>query len=272
MIVSTRKKRLGREELQRIVELCKSIEEKGLNPFLIEVEDLVEIIREYFPKWEKPEELCLDAEALNKIASVIKLQSEWLKRRTTSLYTDPFLIEDKLRTLTSDEIVEVFLESWRPIVELEQISIHSLGESLMYWESLLPLDERWRNIGFQERESGRATLDEMVKQGLLADKAFSEMLESFWEELKMSVGEDGKIRYWDFIGAETYEETFNKAYLTSFLVTYGYATLEIHPLEEDIFVKPYEKPTSTLGKEQLISIPIPVSYEEWLRWREGREA
>lgn len=267
-----KKKRLGREELQRIVDLCKSIEERGLNPFLIEIEDLVTIIREYFPKWEKPDELCLDAEALNRIASVIKLQSEWLKHRATSLYRDPFLIEDKLSTLTADEIVELFLKSWHPIVELEQISIHSLSESLRYWDSLLPLSERWKNIGFLERGTGTVTIDDMVKQGLLADKAFSEMLESFWEELKVSVAEIGKIRYWDFIGAETYEETVERAYLTSFLVTYGYATLEVHPLEEEIFVKPYEKPISALGKEQLISIPIPVSYEEWLRWREDREA
>jgi len=107
----------------------------------------------------------------------------------------------------------------------------------------------------------------MIKQRLFAEKAFSEELEAFWEELKQKVGREGKIRYWDFIGAESYMETVRRAYMTSFLVTYGYATLEIRPLEEEIFIKPFEKPESLLGKKQVMSIPLPVGVEEWKKWR-----
>jgi hypothetical protein len=57
--------------------------------------------------------------------------------------------------------------------------------------------------------------------------------------------------------------------MTSFLVTYGYATLEIHPLEEEIFIKPYEKQTAKIGKKQLVSIPIAVSAEDWMKWKKG---
>ena len=70
---------------------------------------------------------------------------------------------------------------------------------------------------------------------------------------------DGKIRYWDFIGADTYEETVQRAFLTSFLVTYGYATLEIDRLEEEIFIVPYDKPRTQVLTEQSISVPIAVS-------------
>jgi len=266
--LSRKTKRLGREELQKIVELCNTIEAKGLDPFLVDVEDLVTIIREYFPEWEEPEELCLDAEALNKIATVIKLQSEWVRHRATSLYTDPFLIEEKIRALNTDETAAIFLESWHPIIELEQISIHSLSESLRYWEDLLPLDERWKNIDFVERETGTATHEEMIRQRILSGEAFSEKLETLWKQLKTRVGEDGKTRYWDFVVADTYEETVERAYLTSFLITYRYATLEIHPLEERIFIKPFEKPLSTPGTQQLMSVLIPIGYEEWVKWRE----
>ena len=179
---SKKRKRLGKEELQKIVELCGTIEAKGLNPFLVDIEDLVTVIREYFPEWKKPEELCLDAEALNKIATVIKLQSEWVKHRATSLYTDPFLIEEKIQTLDADDIARTFLRSWHPIVELEQISIHSLSESLKYWEDLLPLSERWKNIDFIEKEAGTATVEEMIRQRILSGEAFSEKLESAWRE------------------------------------------------------------------------------------------
>jgi len=48
------KKRLGREELQRIIDMCKSVEEHGLDPFLLNVEDVITIIQEYFQEWELP--------------------------------------------------------------------------------------------------------------------------------------------------------------------------------------------------------------------------
>lgn len=264
--------KIGREKLQRVIETCKSVEERSLDPFLIDVDEIISVIKEYFPEWNLPEDLCLDAETIHRLASVIKLQSEWVKHRSTSLYTDPFLLEEKLIRIEKEEIVETFLKAWHPIVELEQISLHSLAGAIRYWEELLPLKERWKEFPPAEIEASLATREELIRQRILRDKAFSEELESFWQELKKQVkekGENGKIRYWDFIGAETYEETVHRAFMTSFLVTYGYATLEIYPLEEKLFIKPYEKPITKIGKKQLVSIPIAVTAEDWLRWKRG---
>jgi len=262
----------GREKLQRIIEMCKSVEDRSLDPFLMDVDEIISTVKEYFPEWEIPEDLCLDAETIHRLASVIKLQSEWVKHRSTSLYTDPFLLEEKLTRIGKEEIVETFVNAWHPIVEFEQISLHSLAEAIRYWESLLPLKERWKEFPPAELERSLATREELIRQRILRDKAFSEELENFWQELKKQVvqkGENGKIHYWDFVGAETYNETVHKAFMTSFLVTYGYATLEIHPLEEEIFIKPYEKQTARIGKKQLVSIPIAVSAEDWMKWKRG---
>ena len=262
----------GREKLQRIIAMCKSVEERSLDPFLIDVDEVISVIKEYFPEWNLPEDLCLDAETIHRLASVIKLQSEWVKHRSTSLYTDPFLLEEKLVRIEKEEIVDVFLKAWHPIVELEQLSLHSLAGAIRYWESLLPLKERWKEFPPAEIETSLATREELVRQRILRDKAFSEELENSWQELKKQVkekGKNGKIRYWDFVGAETYEETVHRAFMTSFLVTYGYATLEIYPLEEELFIKPYEKPITEIGKSQLVSIPIAVTSEDWLRWKRG---
>ena len=98
-----------------------------------------------------------------------------------------------------------------------------------------------------------------------------EELEVFWEELKQKVGGEEKIRYWNFIGADTYSETIERAYIASFLVTYGYATLEVHPLEEEIFIKPFQEPRSMLGKKQMVSIPVSISFEEWTKWKGGKQ-
>jgi hypothetical protein len=264
--------KIGRERLQRVIEMCKAVEERSLDPFLVNVDEIIRIVREFFPEWEQPEDLCLDAEAINRLASVIRLQSEWVKHRSTSLYTDPFLLEEKIKRLEKEAIVEAFLSAWHPIVEFEQISLHSLKEALRYWESLPPIKDRWKEFPLPEEAGGAATREELIRLRILQDKAFTEELENFWNELKRLVeekGENGKIRYWDFVGAETYEDTIHRAFMTSFLVTYGYATLEVHPLEEEIFIRPFEKQQSRIAKEQLVSIPITITPEEWMKWRKG---
>ncbi|MEM3051095.1 MAG: hypothetical protein QXJ40_03285 [Candidatus Bathyarchaeia archaeon] len=265
-------KKLGREKLQRIIEMCIAIENHTVDPFMLDVDNILAIVREYFPQWEQAEELNLDAEALHHLASAIKLQSEWVKHRSTSLYTDPFLLEEKITQTTKEEMLSIFLKAWHPVVELEQLSLHSFAEALRYWETLVPLKDRWPELTVPEVAAGTATRDELVKQRILSDKVFSEELEGYWQELKAKVsetGSDGKMLYWDFIGAETYEETVQRAFLTSFLVTYGYATLEIDPLEETVFIKPLEKPTSKISAQQLISIPISVTFENWQKWKRG---
>jgi len=264
--------KLGREKLQRIIDTCKSVEERSLDPFLVDINENIGTVKKYFPEWKIPEDLCLDAETIHHLASVIKLQSEWIKHRSTSLYTDPFLLEEKLRRMDKTEIAKTFIEAWHPIVELEQISLHSLAEALRYWEALLPMNERWKENLSVEAAPGIASREQLVNERILRDIAFSEELENFWQELKSRVaekGENAKIRYWDFIGAETYDETVYKAFMTSFLLTYGYATLEIHPLEEEMFIVPYEKPTTKTSNKQLVSIPIAVSMEDWLKWKKG---
>jgi len=264
--------KLGREKLQRIIDTCRSVEDRSLDPFLIDVNSNIGTIKEYFGEWKVPEDLCLDAETLHHIASVVKLQSEWVRHRSTSLYTDPFLLEDKLKRMDKSEIARTFLKAWHPLIEWEQLSLQSLTEAMRYWNTLIPLEERWKETPPLEVAVESATREELVRQKILRDITFSEELETFWNELETSVderGKQGKIRYWDFIGADSYGETVDRAFMTSFLVTYGYATLEIYPLEEETFLVPFEKPIVRSGKTQLVSIPISVSFADWEKWKRG---
>jgi len=265
-------KKFGKEKLQRIIEMCMAIENHTVDPFLLDVDNIIRVIKEYFPQWEQPDELNLDAETIHHLASVIKLQSEWVKHRSTSLYTDPFLLEEKIMQASKEEMVSVFLKAWHPLVELEQLSLHSLAEAMRYWETLLPLKERWPELAVPEVAMGIASRDELIRERILGDKVFSEELECYWQDLKEKVkekGREGKMFYWDFIGADTYEETVERAFLVSFLISYGYATLVIRPLEEEVFIKPFEKPTTKIQSQQSVSIPIAVTYENWQKWKRG---
>jgi hypothetical protein len=265
-------KKLGTEKLQRIIEMCLAVENRKVDPFMLDVDDIIKVVKEYFPQWNEPEELNLDSEVIHHLASVIKLQSEWVKNRSTSLYTDPFLLEEKISKAGKEEMIQAFLKAWHPLVKLEQINLHSLAEALQYWERLLPLKERWPELVVPGIGIGTTSMDELIRQRILGVKVFSDELEELWQELKIQVkekGNSGKIRYWDFVGAETYEETVQRAYMASFLITYGYATLEIRPLEEEIYIKPFEKPLQEIAMQQSISIPIAVTVDDWQKWKRG---
>lgn len=265
-------KKLGKEKLERIIEMCLAIENHIVDPFTLNVDEIIKIAQEYFPDWEQADELNLDAETLHHLASVIKMQSEWVKQRSTSLYTDPFVMEEKIRKTGKQGMIDVFLGAWHPIVAFEQLSLRSLADGLRYWEALAPLSERWKDFNAAEVAMGTTSREEMIAQRVLGDKEFSEELECYWRELKNHVAEkcsDGKIHYWDFIGADTYEETVQRAFMMSFLVTYGYATLEIDRLEEEILIVPYDKPRTQVLTQQSTSVPIAVSCEDWQKWKRG---
>ena len=267
-------KKLGKERLERIIEMCCAIESRQVDPFTLNVNEIIKIVKAYFPHWDQPDELKLDAEALHHLATVIKMQSEWVKQRSNSLYTDPFLLEEKIRQTGKQQMVDVFLGAWSPVIEFEQLSLYNVAQGLLYWEALAPIDQRWKDIDVSAVAMGSVSRDEMVRQRVLSDKEFSEELEAYWLELRNNVlekGVDGKIAYWDFIGADTYEETVQRAFLTSFLVTYGYATLEIDRLEETIHILPYKKQRQEALTEQSTSVPIAVSCADWQKWKRGEQ-
>ncbi len=266
-------KKLGKDKLERIIEMMKGIEAHTVDPFLLNVDEIIRIVQEYFPGWDQPEELNLDAEAIHHLASVIKLQSEWVKQRSTSLYTDPFLLEEKINQKNKREMTEIFLQAWHPIVEQEQVTLQSLSDALRYWNALVPLRERWEQFAVSEVAMGTASRDELVEQSILRDEAFSAELDRYWQALKTKAQtkEPGsKLFYMDWVGADTYEETVQRAYITSFLVTYGYATLEMIPLEEEIFIMPLDEPAAKMNK-QAVSVPITLTFESWQKWKRGEK-
>ena len=265
-------KKIGIERLERIIEMCIAVETRAVEPFTLDIDEIIAVVKAYFPHWENPEELKLDAEVLHHLASVIKIQSEWVKQRSTSLYTDPFLLEEKIRQIHKQGIVDVFLSAWTPLVEGEQLSLHSIMQGLLYWETLEPVGNRWKEIDVTATTVGSVSRDEMIRQRVLSDKEFGVELDSFWQELKLKAaekGDNGKIAYWDFIGANTYQETVQRAFLTSFLVTYGYATLEIDRLEETTFILPFQNPRTESLSIQSASVPIAITYEDWQKWKRG---
>ena len=258
MAKEAKKLKEAREALERIIASCEAVEAGRIGPFSIPIEEHIELVRELFPLWEEPEDLGLDARAVEAISGVIEAQSEWVKKRSTRLYRDPFLLEERIRELSPEALVAIFLKAWHPVVELEQMTPLSLERAVKYWSEL-----PYREEAELEREEALPGAPPEVEEGEVLTEEMQEAMEELWEELRRRA-RGGSVRYWDFITADTYAETVRRAYLVSFLITYGYVSLEVDPLsEEELILRPRRRPR-TRPKEKATSVAIPITYEEWL--------
>ena len=52
-------KKLGKDRLERVIDMMKGIEAHTVDPFLLNVDEIIRIVQEYFPEWDQPEELNL---------------------------------------------------------------------------------------------------------------------------------------------------------------------------------------------------------------------
>ncbi|MBM3291217.1 hypothetical protein FJY84_00900 [Candidatus Bathyarchaeota archaeon] len=253
-------------ELRGIINLCKAVTSGGVEPFDVDVDYILSVIRKYYPELQDVKDFCTDASALKELSNVLQRQNDWIQYKSTTLYKDPFLLNQQILRMEISSIAEAFLKSWHPVVEMEQLSAKTLAGSLGYWADLIPFGERWKEPELQLVDAEIATLEDAKMLGFLLEEGFNELLEAFWSELGKKVGEEGKIEYWDWIGADTYDETIRRSYLTVFLVSYGYAEIQIDRFSETIEITRNKIQKSNPSKSKL-SIPTLVDYEEWRRWR-----
>jgi len=261
----------GLEFLLRIISLCEDAQRRSFNPFEVEVKESLEAIRRYLPHWHSFEEFCLDGEAVNNLTKVIRLQGDWIKYRASPLYVDSDLIRFKVGTLKVEQLAATFLKAWHPLIFLEQLSAKRLKEAMDYWNKLHTLEERSLNFGGLQTVSAEPLRrEDLSRLKLLPDREFNEALRVLWQELRERSEGGGKIPYLDFVGAETYEETVIRAYLLSYLVTYGYANLEVKPLEEEVFIIPHKKQRLPSRERAYFSVSIPIDYQSWKDWQQRR--
>ncbi len=254
---SKHKKR--REILLRILDLCEKAIKEETDPFQLNVVQLFGRLKKLLPELETDEELYLDLEAVLGLTSVILKQEEWIRYRSSLMFLDPLLVLLKIEKLGDKDLADVLRRNWRPIVEARGISPLFLERAVEYWRTLPPLEERGTDLRGLEVPTGTLTLSELATLGFASEEEFLSSLKEEEERLRDEAEKrDGEVPYWDFIGAETYDETIRRAYLVSFLCSYGRATIRKDPLSGEIWLVPLKKPA-----RNRVSLAIPIDEEEW---------
>jgi hypothetical protein len=260
-----------KERLLRIIGLCVAVENRGGDPFEVEVREILDTMRRYLSNWKALDDFVLDSETLRRIAGIVQLQGEWVKRRSTSLFIDPLLIEVKLKLMDTQRLLDLFQKSWHPAVEMEELSRTRVEQAIDYWNQLSTIDERRLKLPESSGTLGSVTAEELIRRNILSEESFRKTLESLWQELKNTVGQKRRILYWDFVQQKTYNETVKRAYFVSYLITYGYATMQINPLEEEVFLIPNEEVAEPTFGKQALTIPIAIDRVAWKRRTENKK-
>jgi hypothetical protein len=257
------------EYILRVIESCRTVGSKQINPFDLDVIYAFNRLHKYLPKLKGRTEQLLDSEAVKELSNVVKLQGDWIRNRASSGYIDPLLIELKIRSMDLNSLSDVFLRSWHPIVELEQLTPKRLKEGMDYWNSLPSLKDRSESLGgLPLARQETISKEDLVGMNLLSSKEFTQILEDLWREALSSPQNENGLEYRKFVYRDTYLESAMRAYLVSFLVTYGYADLRIDPLEGSIHIVPLkERVERPLAGRQMTSIPISLSYDEWIAFK-----
>ena len=216
----------GRKDLRELIQTARAIRNRKFNPFFLDISLAVETLRRYFPFWDSLDDNCLDAETINHLAEVLNLQKSQLRYQSSALYTNPELLERKIHALSVKRLGEIFLKSWHPIVEREQLTQDAIRQGLNYWNELLTYEERRKRLAMgRPTRPNAADFDSLVKSGVLTREEFTKNLQGLWEELQAQTEGQNPMDYWSFVKRDEYRETIRRAYYVSFLLTYGFARM-----------------------------------------------
>lgn len=224
------------EKVLRIVDALRTVIGSSSDPFNVDVKAEVGTLRKLLPEWKELDEILMDVEALDLLSRIVELQEKWVRYQASSLYIDPLLVELKIIASTPEKLAEVFAQSWHPIIKVEQISKNELMRAINYWNTLLPLGERFKEEFGQERELTSLDTMNLVEMKILTEEELNRKIEEVYRELVSMLELQEKVDYWKFIGGKNLNETVEKAVILSHIISSGLASLEIKPLEENIFI------------------------------------
>lgn len=257
--------KVKRELVERIISTCERVLRRGLDPFIVDVEKYISYLKNFLFQSSSTEDLTLDLEALEALSRIVEFQGRWIIDKSSKLYFDPFIIELKIKSLNLNDLAHILCYAFHPIASLRLISPRGFEEAVKYWLNLPPLKDRWGKLPHPVFTIESTSIEDLIRSRLALKGSFNEMIEEFWGRIK-DLARRGTIYYWDFLKSDSFEDSILKAYMISFLASYGYVGLDFDPKIGDYIIIPYENRIEVSNSN---SIAISISYDEWLRRVKG---
>ena len=209
----------GRFALENLISLAARILRHEIDPFDLDLDSYIELLKEYHDIWKSKEDLLMDAEALLKAVKVLKAQRERLSHELKLPRGFASVIEETGENKLGKKLLSHMSPVFTPNTPIYQGLAKATAQ---LW--LAPTAHVPKKPKTAERASIELDLEDARRMGVVDSKKFEEMLASLLTELRDKTS-SSPIEYSEWILAPTFIETVNRAYLTSFLVKRGLATL-----------------------------------------------
>ncbi len=251
---------ITREELLRIIQLCESIEKSGIDPFTVNVRELLQKLRSILESSKDLETVVLDAETLYRVALVIALQHRWLLEKASNLFVDTQIIATRILAADKRALASCLARSWRPIVSGEQLTKKMFIAGLEYFLSLPPRAGHERKLLLGAGEELQIDEEALLDRFRQRDVLESEIM-NMHRELLERREEDGGLDYWSFISLEGDGRRVERAYVLAFIVSEGLAEIKRNPITGEVRIYPLE---SKVERSNPTSLAIAVRGREGL--------
>lgn len=222
---------LAREELIRILMILENVEAMKIEPFSVNLASILERLRNILEEHKDTETILLDAETMYKISVVLGLQQRWIRDRASSLFIDNQLIKTRIVFGSVDSLAKAFLSAWRPLIRIEQITLQYL---LRGYEHFLSLPARNRR-----KINAYGAMTEVPSEGwkFYREEEVTKKIEAIKEELAR---DGGWVDYWEFVRRGGLEDTYERAYLLSHLISRGFVEVAIDVLNDKVMLRSSE--------------------------------
>jgi hypothetical protein len=210
------------DSLREAIERCQAALKGEVLPHQVDAWRMWETLSSASEKITEPEEHLLYASLMRLIIETVRLQCRWLRYEADELYVDSDIAREKVNVLSMRTLNSIFLKSYHPIVEVEQLTERAMRMGEEHWEYLSEggIDEIILGPGFMEY-GAQSSEAQLVLQRI----RFDELLDELEREIRdMAATNGNEVPYSEFVsrgGSADFTEMVSRSYLGSFLISQG---------------------------------------------------
>jgi hypothetical protein len=210
------------DSLREAIERCQMALRGEVLPHQVDAWKMWEILSHSSERISEPEEHLLYASLMKLIVETVRLQCRWLRYEADELYVDSDIAREKVNALSMRTINTIFLKSFHPLVEVEQLTERAMAMGEEHWEDL---PEGGTEEALAVAEFLRYDASSSEARSVLQRIRFDELLDQLESEIRERASNNGnEVPYSDFIsrgGSADFSEMVSRSYLGSFLISQG---------------------------------------------------